>query len=75
MNYYQDIKTTNGTETDMLMGEFFLNMPKDEQIVQVFMEGNSLITSNLTSLLAVGISGADGTTLSTRIAEKRCKIL
>ena len=70
MNYYKDVKTTNGTETDMLMGEFFLNMPKDEQIVQVFMEGNSLITSNLVSLLAVGISGADGTTLSTRIAEK-----
>ena len=69
MNYYKDM-TANGTETDMLMGEFFLNMPKDEQIVQVFMEGNSLITSNLVSLIAVGISGADGTTLSARIAEK-----
>ena len=70
MNYYQDKKTTNGTETGMKMGEFFLNMPKDEQIVQVFMEGNSLITSNLVSLIAVGISGADGTTLSERIAEQ-----
>ena len=70
MNYYKDVKTTNGTETDMLMGDFFLNMPKDEQIVQVMFEGNTLIVSNLMSLLAVGISGADGTTLSTRIAEK-----
>ena len=70
MNYYKDIKTANGTETDMLMGDFFLNMPKDDQIVQVMFEGNSIIVSNLMSLLAVGISGADGTTLSTRIAEK-----
>ena len=70
MNYYQDIKTTNGTETDMKMGDFFLNMPEDNKVVQVFMEGNSLITSNLVSLIAVGISGASGTTLSTRIAEK-----
>ena len=70
MNYYKDIKTENGTETDMKMGEFFLNMPTDEQIVQVMMEGNGIIVSNLMSLLAVGISGADGTTLSTRIAEK-----
>lgn len=36
MNYYKDMKTEGGTETDMKMGEFFLNMPKDEQIVQVF---------------------------------------
>ena len=70
MNYYKDVKTTNGTETDMRMGDFFLHMPKDEQIVQVMFEGNTLIVSNLISLLAVGISGADGTTLSTRIAEK-----
>ena len=70
MNYYKDIRTTNGTETDMLMGDFFLNMPKDDQIVQVMMEGNSIIVSNLMSLIAVGISGASGTTLATRIAEK-----
>ena len=70
MNYYQDMKTTNGSETDMKMGEFFLNMPEDSKVVQVFMEGNTLITSNLVSLLAIGISGASGTTLSTRIAEK-----
>ena len=31
MNYYKDVKTTNGTETDMLMGDFFLNMPTDEK--------------------------------------------
>ena len=29
MNYYKDVRTTNGTETDMLMGDFFLNMPTD----------------------------------------------
>ena len=69
MNYYKDVRTENGTETDMLMGEFFLNLPSDEKIVQVMFEGNGIIVSNLMSLLAVGISGADGTTLSTRIAE------
>ena len=69
MNYYKDIKTEGGTETDMLMGDFFLNLPSDEQIVQVFMEGNTYIVLNLVSLIAVGISGADGTTLSSRIAE------
>ena len=71
MNYYQDVKTTNGTETDMKMGDFFLNMPTDNnKVIQVLFEGNAIIVSNLISLLAVGISGADGTTLSTRIAEK-----
>ena len=70
MNYYKDVRTENGTETDMLMGEFFLNLPADEKIVQVMFEGNSYIVSNLMSLLAVGISGASGETLSTRIAEK-----
>ena len=69
MNYYKDVKTEGGTETDMMMGDFFLNLPTDEQIVQVFMEGNTIVVFNLVSLLAVGISGADGTTLSTRIAE------
>ena len=70
MNYYKDMKTENGTETGMKMGDFFLNMPEDNKVVQVFMEGNSLITSNLVSLIAVGVSGASGETLSTRIAEK-----
>ena len=70
MNYYKDEKTVGGTETDMLMGDFFLNLPADEKIVQVFMEGNSFVVGNLVSLIAVGISGASGTTLSTRIAEK-----
>ena len=71
MNYYKDIKTTNGTETDMLMGDFFLNMPtENSKVIQVLMEGNAIIVSNLISLLAVGISGADGTPLATRIAEK-----
>ena len=70
MNYYRDVKTVGGTETDMLMGDFFLNLPTDEKIVQVFMEGNSFVVGNLVSLIAVGISGASGTTLSIRIAEK-----
>ena len=65
MNYYKDV---SGTE--MLMGDFFLDMPTDEnKIVQVFMEGNSFIVLNLVSLIAVGISGASGNTLATRIAE------
>ena len=71
MNYYKDTKTANGTETDMLMGDFFLNMPTDNnKVIQVVMEGNGIIVANLISLLAVGISGASGTTLATRIAEK-----
>ena len=70
MNYYKDVRTEGGTETDMMMGDFFLNLPTDDKIVQVFMEGNSIIISNLVSLIAVGISGAGGETLSTRIAEK-----
>ena len=69
MNYYKDMKTEGGTETDMLMGDFFLNLPDDDKIVQVFMEGNTFIVVNLVSLLAVGLSGADGTSLSSRIAE------
>ena len=69
MNYYKDVRTTNGTETDMLMGDFFLNMPDDSKVVQVMFEGNGIIVSNLISLIAVGISGASGETLSTRIAE------
>ena len=71
MNYYKDVKTQNGTETDMLMGDFFLNMPpvtENSKVTQVIMEGNSIIVSNLISLLAVGISGANGDTLATRIA-------
>ena len=70
MNYYKDVKTTGGTETDMRMGDFFLNMPKDEQIVQVLMEGNSFIIGSLVTLLAIGISGEDGESLSAKIAEK-----
>ena len=71
MNYYKDAKTENGTETDMLMGEFFLKMPTDKnKIIQVLFEGNAVIVSNLISLLAVGISGDGEETLSTRIAEK-----
>ena len=71
MNYYKDVKSSNeGTETDMLMGEFFLKLPSDDQIVQVLLEGNSIIVSNLISLLAIGISGATDNTLATRVAEK-----
>ena len=70
MNYYQDMKTKGGTETNMKMGDFFLNMPKDEQIVQMMFEGNSIIVASLITLLTIGISGASGDTLATRIAQK-----
>ena len=69
MNYYKDVKTTNGTETDMLMGDFFLNMPTDEKVVQVLFEGNSYVVANLITLLAIGISGEDENTLSAKVAE------
>ena len=69
MNYYKDTKTTGGTETGMLMGDFFLNMPDDAKIVQVLFEGNGIIVSNLISLLAVGISGEDESSLASKVAE------
>jgi hypothetical protein len=68
MNYYKDVKTANGTETDMLMGDFFLNLPADEKIVQVMMEGNSMVVSNLLSLLAIGLSN-ESHSLNQRVAE------
>ena len=70
MNFYKDVQTTGGTETGLLMGDFFLDMPTDNnKIIQVLFEGNAMIVTNLISLLAVGLSGADGTSLSDRIAE------
>ena len=69
MNYYKDTRTVGGTETDMLMGDFFLNMPEDSKVVQVLFEGNGIIVSNLISLLAVGISGEDETTLASKVEE------
>ena len=63
MNYYKDIG-----ETDMLMGDFMLSSPSDEAIVTVLMEGNSLVVTNLITLLAVGISGGGNGTLAERIA-------
>ena len=69
MNYYKDTKTVGGTETDMLMGDFFLNMPSDDKVVQVLFEGNSIIVTNLIYLLAVGISGEDENTLASKVAE------
>ena len=61
MNYYRD------ADTKMLMGDFMLNIPSDEALVTVMMEGNMYVVSNLVSLLAIGISGASGETLATRI--------
>ena len=69
MNYYKDTQTVGGTETGMLMGDFFLNMPDDSKVVQVLFEGNGIIVSNLISLLAVGISGDDEDTLASKVAE------
>ena len=69
MNYYRDVKTAGGSETGMKMGDFFLNLPTDEKIVQVFMEGNSFVVYNLMALLAIGISGEDNNSLSAKIAE------
>ena len=65
MNYHVD-----EGETGMKMGDFFLNLPSDEAIVTALMEGNSLIVSNLLSLLAIGISGTGENTFATRLAEQ-----
>ena len=70
LNFYKDAKTEGGTETDMHMGDFFMNMPSDEQVIQVLFEGNGIVISNLITLLAIGISGSDENPLADRIAEK-----
>ena len=72
MNYYKDVKTKNGTETDKLMGDFFLNLPTDEKIVQVLFEGNAQVTSNLLCLLAIALSGAENT-LTDKLNESYAK--
>ena len=64
MNYYKDI-----SETDKLMGDFMLNIPSDDALVTVMMEGNAYIVTNLISLLAVGVSGGSGKTLAERVSE------
>ena len=69
MNYYKDVKTEGGTETDMLMGDFFLDMPDNSKVVQVMMEGNTYVVVNLITLLAIGISGQNGNNLSSKVAE------
>ena len=51
MNYYKD------SNTNLLMGDFMLNIPSDEALVTVLLEGNGYAVTNLISLLAVGISG------------------
>ena len=68
MNYYKDTKTVGGTETDMLMGDFFLSMPEDSKIVQVMLEGNSIVVSNLLSLLTIGLSGTGEGTFANKVA-------
>ena len=63
MNYYKDMG-----ETNMLMGDFMLNIPSDNALVTVLLEGNAIAVSNLISLLTVGLSNA-GHSLAERVAE------
>ena len=70
---YWDRQTEGGTETGMNMGDFFMDMPSDEQVVQVLFEGNSIAVSNLITLLAIGISGSYESSLEDRIAEQYAK--
>ena len=63
MNYYKD------TDTNSLMGDFMLNIPNDDALVTVMMEGNAYIVTNLISLLAVGVSGGSGKSLAERVSE------
>ena len=62
MNYYKDIG-----ETNLSMGDFLLNIPSDEALVTVLLEGNSIVVVNLMTLLAVGISGESSEALGSRI--------
>ena len=70
MQFYKDVQTQGGTETNMKMGDFFLNMPTDKQVVQVLFEGNTVAVSNLISLLAIGVSGSSEASLASRVEEK-----
>ena len=65
MNYYRDVG-----ESNMLMGDFMLNIPSDNALVTVMMEGNAFVVTNLISLLAVSLSGASGETFANRISAK-----
>ena len=69
MQLYKDVQTQGGTETNMKMGDFFLNMPTDEKVVQVLFEGNTVAVSNLISLLAIGVSGSSEASLASRVVE------
>ena len=69
MNYYKDIRTADGTETNMSMGDFLLNLPGDEQIVQVLFEGNSYVVANLIALLAISLSGSSDASFADKVAE------
>ena len=62
MNYYKD------SDTNKLMGDFFLERPSDDELITVMMEGNAYAVTNLITLLAVGISGGGNGTLAERIA-------
>ena len=68
MNYYKDIG-----ETNMLMGDFLLNVPSDQALVTVLMEGNAYVVTNLITLLAIGISGGSNGTLAERITANYAK--
>ena len=61
MNYYKD------SDTNLLMGDFMLNIPSDDALVTVMMEGNGYAVTNLVTLLAIGISGGSNGTLAERI--------
>ena len=63
MNYYKDMG-----ETNMLMGDFMLNIPSDKALVTVLFEGNSMAVSNLISLLTIGLSNVSNS-LANRVAE------
>ncbi|MBQ1212210.1 MAG: hypothetical protein IIX69_02200, partial [Clostridia bacterium] len=61
MNYYKD------TDTNSLMGDFMLNIPSDNALVTVMMEGNAIVASNLLALLAIGLSNVEDS-LAERVA-------
>ena len=61
MNYYKD------TDTNSLMGDFMLNIPSDNALVTVMMEGNAIVSSNLLALLAIGLSNVEDS-LAERVA-------
>ncbi|MGN0613441.1 MAG: hypothetical protein ACI4JB_06025 [Porcipelethomonas sp.] len=63
MNFYID------DDTQMLLGDFMMNIPDADALATVLMQGNVKVINNLSVLLAMGVSGTDEKTFEARYQE------